>query len=161
MDFPIHVRTKSAQETEKIGAALGASYLEKVIDTIPHVIMCVGDLGSGKTTFVRGLARGMGVTTRLLSPTFIIVRRYRTPKVSPDSFLYHLDLYRTLGPSDAEGVGIAEMLADESSVTVIEWPDRLGSMNIEHPVLVVTLKTLADDQHDCTIEMKSWYENAH
>lgn len=160
MDFPLHRLTKNAEETEKLGEILGASY-RAVGDSTPRIVVCIGDLGSGKTTFVKGLGKGLGLVGRLLSPTFIIVRRYDLSKVSPLQFLYHLDLYRTHSAKDALGVGITEMLADPDSVTVIEWPDRLGEMKIQQPVLVVTLTTCEDGMHDCIIERRPQYENAH
>ena len=160
MDFPIHIITKSAEETEKLGEDLGNSYSE-IGSRTPRVIVCVGDLGSGKTTLVKGVGKGLGLHGRLLSPTFIIVRRYDLSKVSHLSFLYHLDLYRTQTAQDAIAIGITEMLADTDAVTVIEWPDRLERMKIEQPVLVVTLQTRDDGHHDCTIEMRPFYENAH
>lgn len=157
MDFPIHSITKSADETEKIGEALGISYITKGDIQMPRIILCSGDLGSGKTTFARGIARGLGIDTRLLSPTYIIVRRYSIPKISVNSFLYHLDLYRTNGSLDIEGIGIDEMFNDPYSITLIEWSDRLENVLINHPVLVVQFKTLGDDQHECLIEKKSSY----
>ena len=77
MDFNNKIITKSAQETAKVGASL-AQYLER--REVPHILCLYGQLGSGKPTFTQGFARGLGITTRLLSPTFIIVRRYQTPK---------------------------------------------------------------------------------
>ena len=64
--------------------------------------------------------------SRLLSPTFIIVRRYRIPKHF--EYLYHLDLYRIKGPEDALAVGFSDMLAATDSLVVIEWPERLGGL---------------------------------
>ena len=151
MDFPIHSITKSAQETQKIGEALGIAYLEKGSTHIPRVIVCIGELGSGKTTFVRGIARGLGITTRLLSPTYIIVRRYNIPKVSRDCFLYHLDLYRMNTDQDAESIGIADMLDDSQSITVIEWPERMSGLFLE-PRIECRFNTVADNKHEVTIE---------
>lgn len=95
--------------------------------TIPAKIICLwGELGSGKTTFTQGFARGLGITSRLLSPTFIIVRRYQIPH--KNGFLYHLDLYRMKEPKDVSSVGFEEMVADPNSVVVIEWPERLGTL---------------------------------
>lgn len=90
-------------------------------------IFCLyGNLGSGKTTFTQGFARGLGITNRLLSPTFIIVRRYRIPKTT--GFLYHLDLYRLQSVSEMKDLGIDEIFKDRDSCVVIEWAEKLGSM---------------------------------
>lgn len=123
MVLPFDTITKSAAETKKLGEEIGRANTFN--------IMCLwGNLGSGKTTFVQGFARGLGITSRLLSPTFIIVRRYQTPH--DNGFLYHLDLYRMKEPKDASSVGFEEMIADPDSVVVIEWPERLGSLLPEH-----------------------------
>ncbi len=152
MDFPIHSITKSAEETERIGEIFGASYLkEKENVTLPHLILCIGELGSGKTTFVRAVAKGLGITTRLLSPTYIIVRRYIISKLSKESFLYHLDLYRVQKDQDAESIGIHEMLNDSRSITVIEWPERTSRLLLL-PRIECRFSTLEDNKHEVTIQ---------
>jgi tRNA threonylcarbamoyladenosine biosynthesis protein TsaE len=88
-------------------------------------IVCLyGELGSGKTTFSQGFAKGLGINHRLLSPTFIIVRRYEVPQTI--RWFYHVDLYRIKGDIDIEGVGLPEIFTDPSAIVLIEWADRLG-----------------------------------
>ena len=118
MDIPRSIITKSAQETAGVGEDIG--YKLKT----PRILCLYGELGSGKTTFVQGFAKGLGITSRLLSPTFIIVRRYQIPK-SP-GFLYHLDLYR-VEEDDLEELGILDILSDFESFVVVEWAEKLGS----------------------------------
>lgn len=162
MDFPTHHVTESAEETEKIGETLGIAYLkEKILRSeiplrgrsigLPRVIFLLGELGSGKTTFVRGIARGLGIDTRLLSPTYIIVRRYNIPRLSQKSFLYHLDLYRISGVQDAESIGIQEMLNDSQSITIIEWPERMSGLLLQ-PRIECRFNTVSDNKHEITIQ---------
>lgn len=115
MVFPQTIITKSAKETTALG--------ERVAREKPRFVCLYGELGSGKTTFTQGFAKGLGITSRLLSPTFIIVRRYGIP--SSDKFLYHIDLYRVF---NFEGLGLTEIFADENAIVVIEWTERLGDM---------------------------------
>jgi tRNA threonylcarbamoyladenosine biosynthesis protein TsaE len=103
-----------------------------------------GELGSGKTTFVQGLARGLGIPSRLLSPTFIIVRRYEIPQTK--NFLYHVDLYRIKGPEDIVSLGFADMTHEPGSLTVIEWPERLGTLLPEHRI-DIRFTVLSDGKH--------------
>ena len=77
----------------------------------------VGPLGAGKTCFVQGLARGLGVTGYVRSPTFILIHEYAGPVP-----LYHVDLYR-VDPADLDGLGLEEIL-EGGGVTAIEWADR-------------------------------------
>lgn len=118
MVLPFKIITSSARETQKVGETLGI--------TVPGVMCLWGELGSGKTTFVQGLAKSMGITSRLLSPTFIIVRRYDIPKTS--RILYHLDLYRMQTEKDIDGLGFLEMVTDNHALVVVEWPERLGAL---------------------------------
>lgn len=105
--------TASASETEAAAERL-ASRL-----TAGDVLLLEGPLGSGKTTFVRGLARGLGVTAQVASPTFQLVRVYPGPLP-----LAHADLYRLDEPASALGdLGLEELV--ERGVAVIEWGDRI------------------------------------
>jgi tRNA threonylcarbamoyladenosine biosynthesis protein TsaE len=106
--------TNSAAETEAEGERLGAQL--KTGD----LVLLAGPLGAGKTTFVRGLARGAGSDAHVASPTFQLVRRYRG-RVN----LAHVDLYRLDGSADLADLGLDELL-DEGAV-VVEWGDRLNA----------------------------------
>lgn len=138
MDIPNQIITESAEDTQGVGESVGHTLITQ--EGSPRVLCMWGELGSGKTTFVQGLARGMGITARLLSPTFIIVRRYDIPQ--QNGMLYHLDLYRMKSEREVEGVGFSDMLADPSGRIVIEWPERLGALL---PVRRLDLKFAALD----------------
>ena len=83
------------------------------------VVACIGELGAGKTCFIQGLARGLGVTSDVTSPTFVLVNQYRGRLP-----VYHLDAYRTVSLTEVADLGIEEML-DGEGVTLIEWADKL------------------------------------
>jgi tRNA threonylcarbamoyladenosine biosynthesis protein TsaE len=106
--------TRSEDETFAVARELGANL------QAGQVLLLSGDLGAGKTAFVRGLAAGLGIDPAVVSsPTFTIVHEYRGGRLT----LYHADLYR-LERTAAEDVGLEEMgVAD--GVLAIEWPDRL------------------------------------
>lgn len=85
-------------------------------------ILCLyGNLGSGKTSFVQGLAKGLGITKRIISPTFIIARRYEMGDLN----FYHIDLYRTETVQDLYSIGIDEILEDDNNIVAIEWAEKL------------------------------------
>jgi tRNA threonylcarbamoyladenosine biosynthesis protein TsaE len=103
-------QTASAAETERLGAELAATL------TAGDVVLVAGELGAGKTTFVRGGARALGVTGPVTSPTFTIGQRY--PAAVPVS---HLDLYRVDGLADEEPELLADYLGP-NTIGFIEWP---------------------------------------
>jgi tRNA threonylcarbamoyladenosine biosynthesis protein TsaE len=106
--------THSETETAAVGRELAASL------SAGDVIVLAGDLGAGKTAFVRGLAEGLGLDpSDVSSPTFTLVQEYRGGRL----LLRHIDLYR-LTPREADDLGLEEMTLD-GAVLAIEWPDRL------------------------------------
>lgn len=129
MDKSQTISTKSPEETQAVGAELAASLISskgRGEGSHSHHIVCLyGELGAGKTVFVQGLAKKLGLAPRLLSPTFIIVRRY--DHIREYDFLYHMDLYRIHDQQDLEALGMDEMFADTRSLTVVEWAERLGT----------------------------------
>lgn len=108
------VTTAGAEETERVARSMAEEL--KAGD----VLLLSGDLGAGKTTFVRGLAAGLGIDpAEVSSPTFTIVHEYRGGRLT----LYHADLYR-LERTATEDVGLEEM-GVRDGVLAIEWPERL------------------------------------
>lgn len=112
----------SPAQTESLGEQWGRAAQPGL------VIALSGDLGAGKTQLVRGFARGLGVTTRVHSPTFTLVNEYSGGRLK----LFHLDLYRLETPEQIHSAGIEEFLRPDG-VAVIEWAERLedGGWKIE------------------------------
>ncbi len=134
MDTDREIITQSAQETANLGQELG-NYLRtqnaelndpKRGQAGATVVCLYGELGSGKTTFAQGFAKGLGIKNRLLSPTFIIVRRYLLSQ--PSGFLYHLDLYRLQKEEELAGLGLSEVLATSEAYILVEWAEKLGRL---------------------------------
>lgn len=111
--------SSSPEETFACGRKIGESLMGG------EVLLLSGALGAGKTVFVKGLARALGIDPdEVTSPSFTLVNRYDEGRL----VLYHLDLYRLdEGAGAAHAVDLDELLADESSVIVIEWAERMGN----------------------------------
>lgn len=110
--------TNNLRETQKIAEDI-AQQLKG-----GEIIALHGELGSGKTTFAQGLAKGLGITKRIISPTFIIMRTYKTGSKN----FYHIDLYRVESQNDIEGLGIKEILADKNVIVAIEWAEKIQTL---------------------------------
>lgn len=115
------ILTNSAQETQKLGEEFARSLQGG------EIIALHGDLGSGKTTFTQGVAKGLGLSQPIVSPTFILMREYRLDKQGLQT-LYHIDLYRTENERDAKGLGIEDVFADKEGVVLVEWPEKMGNL---------------------------------
>lgn len=129
----MRLRTHSARETEGLGRAI-ARQLRPA-----WVILLRGPLGSGKTTFVRGLLHELGVRGRVISPSFLLVKTYRVRKRGILR-VHHLDGYRLKGRRELEPLGFDELLTDPHAVTVIEWPKFMGNQLRGRRVIELDLK---------------------
>src|SRR3990167_3423896 len=94
-----------------------------------NVICLYGPMGSGKTTLVQGIAKELGITKKIVSPTFILVRQYKLNSKfiihnSKFTYLWHVDLYRLDDPSQIRVLGIEEIWSDQSNLVVIEWAEK-------------------------------------
>jgi tRNA threonylcarbamoyladenosine biosynthesis protein TsaE len=118
--------TRRPTETHNLGKQIGKFILMSKFDYGVFPICLFGDLGSGKTTFVQGFAQTIGISDRLLSPTFIIIRRYDIS--GRWLYLYHIDLYRLNAKMDLASIGIQEILQSKNGIILIEWAEKLGSL---------------------------------
>lgn len=129
--------SNSAEETKKIAAIISSQLKDG------EVLALSGDLGSGKTTFVQGLAEALGIKERINSPTFVMVKQYKinlksqiskslpagrqvktTTKNLKPNYLYHMDMYRVKSVGDAISAGIMDYLGRTDTICVIEWAER-------------------------------------
>ncbi len=127
------------EQTEKLGEIFG-----KTVRCGAVVAMC-GDLGAGKTAFCRGVARGLGYTGRVTSPTYSLVNEYLG-----DTPMFHFDLYRLSGADELYDLGLDEYL-DRGGVCMMEWSERVeGEIPFTHRI---TIKTVDETTREITIEV--------
>ncbi len=107
----------NSKVTEKIGKKIAATLKGG------ETLALIGDLGSGKTTFVKGLARGLGVKNKITSPTFVLFKPYQT-KHKKIKWLIHADCYRVQGQEMLK-IGLAEYLHQPDTVVIVEWAEKL------------------------------------
>ena len=142
--FKYQITTRSVDETQKLGKIIGTAV------TGGTVLALTGDLGSGKTAFVQGLARGLEVPDDyyITSPSYTLINEY--PGRYP---LFHADLYRISDPVDMEDIGLYEILHN-SGVVAIEWADRIeqkllpDSINIHFELTGEKSRKISITAHD-------------
>ena len=124
----VSFQTESAEQTQKIAGILakellstrGGSASGGKIKKHALVLALSGDLGSGKTTFVQGLARGFGIRSKIQSPTFLIIKNYKL-KVRSYKLFTHIDAYRLKKPKDILTLDWREVAGDPKNIIAIEW----------------------------------------
>ena len=131
--------TNSPCETEAIGAALGN------IIKPGTVIAYRGDLGAGKTAFTRGLAKGLGCTEIVTSPTYTIVNEYLGGRVP----LFHFDMYRLRSSDDLFDIGWDDYL-DRGGVCAVEWSENVD--DAMEDAIYITIEKLGEDSRRITLE---------
>jgi tRNA threonylcarbamoyladenosine biosynthesis protein TsaE len=134
--------SRSTEQTRRVGMRLG-SLLE------PGDLIClVGDLGSGKTTLVQGIAAGWGSLDPVSSPTFVLVNVYRRPE---GKRLFHMDAYRLNGAAEAAELDIDAMV--EEGPLIVEWADRIQSVLPEN-YLWINLRWVNPEQRDLVLSAR-------
>lgn len=130
--------TRSAAETERLGAALAQRLRPG------DVVAFLGDLGAGKTAFTRGLARGLGITEPVTSPTYTIVNEYSQGRIP----LFHFDMYRLHDADELFDLGWEDYLG-RGGVCAVEWSENVSEA-LEDPI-TVTIRKHPEDENLRTI----------
>jgi tRNA threonylcarbamoyladenosine biosynthesis protein TsaE len=132
--------SRSPDETRRLGAELARTAEPGL------VVGLIGDLGAGKTQFVKGFAEGLGSNDRVHSPTFTLLNEYGGGRLP----LYHLDLYRLESPNQLHSAGLDDYLPPREGVALIEWFDRCP---IRLPKLaVVTIRQTGENEREIAYE---------
>lgn len=145
--------TKNQFQTKKIGEKLAKKILRSELKKTAFIIGLNGELGSGKTCFLQGLAKGLGIKAKILSPTFIIFRKFKvqSPKFK---FFYHFDCYRLQKPKDILALGFKKIVSDPKNIVAIEWADKVKKV-LPKNVLWLKFKFIDKNRRQIKILWKS------
>lgn len=113
--------SNSAEETEKIASKLAQKFKDG------GVLALSGTLGAGKTTFTKGFAHGLGIKSKIISPTFVLIKQYDLSFTKKARF-YHVDLYRLENPENLETLGLDEFFLNHNNIILIEWAEKLKNL---------------------------------
>jgi tRNA threonylcarbamoyladenosine biosynthesis protein TsaE len=131
----VNLFTKSAFQTRKLGKKLAEKILKKELKRKPLLLFLEGELGSGKTAFVQGFAKGLGIGEKILSPTFVLIKKYPLKNMSYKSF-YHIDCYRLKKLKDLLDLGFEEIISNSQNIVALEWADKLKITLRKHPIKI-------------------------
>ncbi len=130
--------TNSENETKKLAEGLAKK--------LSGLIALSGELGAGKTVFVQGFAKGLGIKEKIISPTFVLIRQHKLPN---QKLLYHIDLYRLEGKIDIKRLGIEELFASDNLV-LIEWADKIEK-SLPKKTIKINLKKVTTNERLITV----------
>lgn len=133
---PSEIKSNSPKETQEIAQKIAQEF-----QNTGGIIALYGDLGAGKTTFVQGFARALGILDKIISPTFVYIRQHPIPE--KNRWFYHIDLYRLENPDD-QSLGLNDLLSNPSNIVVIEWPENLGK-NLPNNITKIYLEALDEN----------------
>jgi len=120
--YLLKILSRSEKETKEIGKKLAQEILE---GKKPKVIALIGELGSGKTTFIKGFASGLKIKRKIISPSFLIFREYPFFYRKKKYKFYHWDLYRVNSKKEILNLGFKEIISDPKNIVAIEWADKI------------------------------------
>ena len=141
-----NIKTHSAKETLSCGASLAKAL------KCGDIVILEGELGAGKTTFIKGILQGFGYRRRVLSPSYTLVRQYQVKKMC----IHHIDLYR-LRSEDMFDVGIDDLLYSKGSLGLIEWGGKLKKRLDTY--IAVTFSFLGFNQRKLFFSSKGFEES--
>ena len=135
----LHIANET--ETEKLGERIGQAAVPGM------VVALIGDLGTGKTTLTKSIARGLGVTETVTSPTFNIIREYKSGRIP----LYHFDVYRIADPDEMFELGYEEYFYGDG-ICVVEWADIIEELLPENAVIIRIDRGATEEEREYIIE---------
>lgn len=159
--------TNSFEETQNAGAEFARQILRQ--NPLPAgrqgakqavVLALSGDLGAGKTTFLQGFAKGLGIKENILSPTFIIMKKFKIPPKTyyqnersstlVAKYFYHFDLYRLESKKDLEFLDFQEIISNPENIMAIEWPEKISTL-LPKAAIKIDFKHLEENKRELTV----------
>ena len=145
--------TDNSFQTKKLGESFAKKILRTQLKNKAQVLELIGDLGSGKTTFLQGFAKGLGIKDKILSPTFVIMKKFKISRNSHNSHksrnsfkaskaptaptaFYHIDCYRIKKPKEFLDLGFKEIISNPKNIIAIEWSDQIKKILPKNTLII-------------------------
>jgi len=127
--------TNSAKQTQKLGEKIAQELSDTVGGKTAIVLGLQGNLGGGKTTFLQGFAKGLGIKEKILSPTFVILKRFQVPGFRFQDF-YHIDCYRLKNEKDILELGFNDIIKDSRNIVAVEWSEKIKKVLPKNTIFI-------------------------
>ena len=145
----MEVISKSVSKTKRTAVLLAKTIKKQSLAKTAFVIALEGDLGSGKTTFIQGLAKGLKIKESVLSPTFLILKQFPISFKKLKDF-YHIDAYRLKNPEELLELGFKDLLNNPENLIVVEWADKIKKILPKH-IMKIKFFNLGKNQRKISI----------
>jgi tRNA threonylcarbamoyladenosine biosynthesis protein TsaE len=136
--------TKSCKQTQKLGEKFAKEIIKNDSQKEAVVLGLQGNLGGGKTTFLQGFAKGLGIKEKILSPTFVIMKRFGN--------FYHIDCYRLKNEKDILELDFEKISLDPENIIAIEWPEKIKKI-LPKSMILIKLKFIDKYKREITFKM--------
>lgn len=123
----------SPLKTKKLGEGFARRLLKQKPKKNALVICLIGNLGSGKTTFLQGFAKGLGIKEKIISPTFVLMRKFQFSKFRN---FYHIDCYRIQKPREILNLGFKKIISNPKNIVAIEWAEKIFWIIPKNKILI-------------------------
>jgi len=150
--------TNNPSQTRKIGEILAKEILKSKLEKA-FTLGLEGDLGGGKTTFLQGFGKGLGIKEKILSPTFVIMKRFKIPKgknfysLSTTRWFYHLDCYRVKNEKDILNLGFKDLVLNSKNIIAVEWIEKIKGI-LPKNTLILKFKFLNKNIRKIKLKIK-------
>ena len=156
--------TKSALETQKSGEKLAKEIFKNKNLKSAVVIGLRGELGTGKTTFLQGFVKGLGIKEKILSPTFVIYKKFQIPPLTTEQAnsrfqdFYHFDCYRIQNPKEILSLGFKEIISNPKNIIAIEWAEKIRKI-LSRDIIMLKFEFIGDKKRKITLIVYPLFKN--
>jgi tRNA threonylcarbamoyladenosine biosynthesis protein TsaE len=142
--------TGNYKKTQKLGEIFAEQIIKNGLQKTAIIIGLHGNLGSGKTTFIQGFAKGLAIKDKILSPTFVILKRFEITKITFKNF-YHIDCYRLKNEKDILELGLKEIILNPENIVAIEWPEKIKKV-LPKKAITIKFKLIEKNKREIIIK---------
>jgi len=150
--------TVSPSQTKRLGESLAKKILKISLSKKAVIIGLEGDLGGGKTTFIQGFAKGLEIKQKILSPTFVILKKFQVSNWtlrgvgSKFQWFYHIDCYRVEKPKELLPLGFKKIISDPQNIVAIEWVEKVKKI-LSKKIILVKFKFVDRNKREISINL--------